>query len=89
MPDFTPDDLDISPSEFVDACNRRDITDLIDILIEEGHLPKERTRFSNTHSTPQGGIFNESLDILSENRLQLTLEEEDMINKLAERFKYL
>lgn len=84
MPDFTPDDLDISPSEFVYACSKREIAELIDELIEEGHLPEERTK---DHSTPQNVIFNESLDILSKNRLQLTLEEEDYIVNLAKKFK--
>ncbi len=87
MPDFTPDDLDISPSDFVYACNKREIAELIDELIEEGHLPKERTRFSESHSTPQGVIFNHSLDVLSQNRLQLTLEEEEYINNLAKRLQ--
>ncbi len=88
MPYFTTEaEIDIDPSEFVDSCSKGEITELIDYLIEEDHLPKERTRFSDIHSTPQGLIFNESLDVLSQNRLQLTLEEEEYINNIAKRLK--
>jgi len=36
-------DLDIEVYEFVRACSKRDIKELIKELVEEGHLPKENT----------------------------------------------
>jgi hypothetical protein len=37
MPDFSTE-IDIEPYEYVSACSKRDIDDLIESLIEDGHL---------------------------------------------------
>ena len=92
MPDFQVEDVDIDPSEFVYACNKREIKELIDTLIEENHIKPDAVINGKTQSTSGNvpdSIFKNNLDVLSANRLHLTIEEEDMINKLAERFKYL
>ena len=34
-------DIDIDVDEFLDACSRRDIKELIQALVENDHLPKE------------------------------------------------
>lgn len=92
MPDFQVEDLDISPDEFVYACNKREIKELIDTLVEENHISKNdvitgKTERSRANSSDI--IFDNNLDAISRNRLHLTIEEEEMINKLAERFKFL
>jgi hypothetical protein len=92
MPDFSVEDLDISPDEFVYACNKREIKELIDALVEENHISKNdvitgKTERSRANSSDI--IFDNNLDAISRNRLHLTIEEEEMINKLAERFKFL
>jgi CTP synthase (UTP-ammonia lyase) len=92
MPDFQVEDIDIDPSEFVYACNKTEIKELIDTLIEENHIKQDAVINSETQSTRTNVpncIFNDNLNVLSTNRLYLTIEEEEMINKLAERFKYL
>ena len=92
MPDFQVEDVDVSPDEFVYACNKREIKELIDTLIEENHIVKNdvvayRTQRSGPNALDI--IFDNNLDAISRNRLYLTLEEEEMINKLGERFRYL
>jgi hypothetical protein len=92
MPDFAVDDLDISPDEYVYACSKREIKELIDTLVEENHISKNdvitgKTERSRANSSDI--IFDNNLDAISRNRLYLSLEEEEMINKLAERFKFL
>ena len=92
MPDFQVEDVDIDPSEFVYACNKREIKELIDTLIEENHIKPDAVmtgKSQNTVGSIGDSIFNDNLRVLSNNRLYLTLDEEEMINKLAERFKYL
>ena len=92
MPDFQVEDLDISPDEFVYACNKREIKELIDTLVEENHISKnDVTAYRTQRSGPNSSdiIFDNNLDAISRNRLYLSLEEEEMINKLAQRFKYL
>jgi hypothetical protein len=37
MPDFSTE-IDIEPYEYISACSKRDIDDLIEGLIEDGHL---------------------------------------------------
>jgi hypothetical protein len=92
MPDFQVEDIDIDPSEFVYACNKREIKELIDTLIEENHIRQDAVINDETQITRANVpdcIFNDNLNVLSTNRLHLTIEEEDLINKLAERFRYL
>ncbi len=92
MPDFQVEDVDIDPSEFVYACNKREIKELIDTLIEENHIKEDAVitgKNQSTRANVPDCIFNDNLNVLSANRLRLTIEEEDMINKLAERFRYL
>lgn len=38
MADFYVDDLDISPSDFIDSCSKGEITELIEILKEGGYI---------------------------------------------------
>jgi dTDP-glucose pyrophosphorylase len=83
MPDFYIDDLDISPSEFVDACSDREITQLIEILIEDGYISNESILKSD--GTYSDTSYTKALVKLSESRLRLTNEEEEIIKKIAER----
>lgn len=94
MPDFTPDDIDITPGEFVDACRPREINELLDVLVEDGYITPERV----SKNGGQCGVrrpnindekFWESLDHLAKCRDLLTITEEQFINNLAERFKFL
>lgn len=92
MPDFSVDDLDISPDEYVYACSKREIKELIDTLVEENHISKNDVITGKTERSRANALdimFDNNLDAISRNRLYLSLEEEEMINKLAERFKFL
>jgi len=42
MPYFTPDDLDIDVDDFLSSCSSSEIQQVIDYLIEDGHLTPER-----------------------------------------------
>ncbi len=83
MPDFYVDDLDISPSDFVDACSKREINQLIEILVEDGYVDNESILKSNR--THDDEVYTKALIKLSESRLRLTNEEEEIIKKIAER----
>lgn len=91
MPDFSADDINIEPYEYVGACNSSEIKELIQELIDEGHIKRDAVVSKTGPSSPSIGdsMFEDSLNTLYSNRLQLTLEEEEVINKLAQRFKYL
>ncbi len=83
MPDFSVEDVEISPSEFVYACSKREIKDLIECLQEEDHIK------GNLHPNDGGNLLDDEwLKVchkLNDSRLQLTLEEEEIIKKIASR----
>jgi hypothetical protein len=83
MPDFYVDDLDISPSDFVDACSKREIAELIEILIEDGYVDNQS--ILKTNGTYDDESYTKALIKLSESRRRLTNEEEEIIKKIAER----
>lgn len=83
MPDFYVDDLDISPSDFVDACSKREINELIEILIEDGYVDNQSILTSNR--TYDDESYTKALVKLSESRLRLTNEEEEIIKQIASR----
>lgn len=92
MPEFSAE-VDIDPSEFIDSCTKREKDRLIEILIEDGYiLPDQDTKNSGTgvrRPNINDQKFWDSLDKLSKCRDLLSLEEENFINNLAEKFKHL
>lgn len=80
MPDFYVGDLDITPSEFVEACSQDELNELFEILTDDGVI-------KNKYSTNNvlDNFFCEALDILTVSRHRLTNEEEEMIIKIANR----
>lgn len=83
MPDFSIEDLDISPDEFINACSSREIDELIEILKEDGYISEEV--LIETEGTHDHIMFIKALIKLSESRLRLTNEEEEIIKKIANR----
>ncbi len=92
MPEFTTE-IDIDPSEFVDSCNQRELKRLVEILEEDGHIEPSQTNKSNGTGVRRPNIndqrFWESLDKLAKCRDLMTVEQEEYINNLAEKFKHL
>lgn len=87
MPNLTSE-IDIDPSEFVDACSRREITELIKYLVFEDHLPESVFEFKKTGEDNRGrGVieFIEKLDRLKEKYYSLSVEEEDSIEKIFKK----
>lgn len=86
MPDFQADEFYVSPSEFVDSCNSKEIKQLIECLMEDGHIDQNKgIQNPNVHDV----IFEESINQIKKSRDLLTLEEEDYINNISKRIKYL
>jgi hypothetical protein len=85
MPYFTPDDFRINPSEFVNSCSKQEIEELIEALLDDGHLAGNGLRKSTTQISLNEEIFLEALDKISDRYLNLTLENEELIIKIANR----
>ena len=92
MPEFTTE-IEINPSEFIDSCSNGELKRLVEILEEDGHIEPSQSSKSNNTGVHQPNfndlIFWDNLDKLAKCRDLLTIEEEDYINKLADKFKHL
>jgi hypothetical protein len=86
MPSFTPDDVDVDVDDFMYQCNNREIKEVIEYLIEEGHIEPQQVVGSNTSTSLLEYEFNEMLQKIQENRLRLTKEEDAILKKIADRF---
>ena len=86
MPYFTPDDVDVDVDAFMYQCNNREIKEVIEYLIEEGHIEPQQVVGSNTSTSLLEYEFNEMLQKIQENRLRLTKEEDALLKKIADRF---
>jgi len=87
MPEFETY-VDIDPSEFVSVCSESEIKELIECLVEDGYLKPTYYNVPNVPEDKQSlldKIWGETLDKLSNNRLMLTTEEEEIITKIANR----
>jgi len=86
MPEFYVEDIDIDPSEFVSACSKREIGELIDALAEDGYIANP----INSVPAEDKNLLDEEWDgvigkLAGRGRLRLTNEEEDIIRKIANR----
>jgi len=93
MPQFSIDDVDISPSEFLDACNSKEINQIIDSLVEDGHLESNQINNTSSYGVRSPNTNDErfwaSLEHLKKCRDLLSIHEENYINNMADRYKHL
>jgi hypothetical protein len=85
MPEFSSD-IDIEPSEFIDNCSKREIKELIEILVDDGHLPKSVLRKSNTSYSRLEEEFSDKLDELSKKYHSISSEDEEILNKIFKKY---
>ena len=86
MPYFYTDlDVKIDVDEFIEHCGSDEIEEMIEILTDEGHLKGLNAQPSKTMSIPEIH-FTEMMDKIYNNRLLLTTEEEEILNKISKRF---
>jgi hypothetical protein len=92
MPEFSTE-VDIDPSEFVDACSKRERDRLIEILEEDGYIQSSTETSSKNHGVRRPNVNDEiywnALNVLMKSRHLLTLDEEQLIIKISDKFKYL
>ena len=79
-------DINIDVDDFISACDSRDIKDLIEALVEDGHLPKSvlETEVNNVAGVAESE-FENALDNLRGKWNRLTTEEEEIIVKISKR----
>jgi hypothetical protein len=81
-------DLDIEVYEFVRACSKRDIKELIKELVDEGHLPKDlyfengEVKKEMSRKLSSEIDFEGKLDKLKTKYFSLNRDEEDFLEKI-------
>lgn len=86
MPSFYSDaEVDVDVNEFMDACSRREIEEVIDYLKETGHLSHLK---NDSNMSLNESEFEDNLSAISGNYVNVTKEEEEVISKIAKRFKF-
>lgn len=78
-------DLDISVEDFLDECDSSDIEDIIKRLNKEGYLTSLICLDDDNKSLIQIEM-EENLTKILNNRHNLTMEEEEIIKKIASKF---
>jgi hypothetical protein len=76
-------DIKVTPIEFIKECSKKEIKELIDELMSEGHLDDTDTVLS---SHPIADEFYTNISKIRQNRLSLTIEEDEILRKIASRF---
>lgn len=88
MPTFYEEaEFDIEVYEFMSELNSYEIKDVIEYLVDEGHISEDRTSPSNGNKTLNDLEWEETINALSgDTRLRLTATEEAIIKEIAKRF---
>ena len=86
MPSFYSDaEVDVDVNEFMDACSRREIEEVIDNLKKNGYLSHLN---NDSNMSLNESEFEDNLSAISGNYVNVTKEEEENISKIAKRFKF-
>lgn len=92
MPEFYVEEIDIEPYEFVRACSKSEIRDLIVELVEEEHLPKSVLQQMNTDKNGKRNIsileeeFLEKMDKLSKRFHSISREDEETLETIFKKY---
>jgi hypothetical protein len=86
MPDFTTE-IDIDPYDYVSECSKREIRELIEVLIEDGHL--SQTALPLVKSKDRNLLDDEWDEVvlrLQSSRLVMSDEDEQMIREISKKY---
>ena len=92
MPEFYVEEIDIEPYEFVRACSKSEIRELIIELVEEEHLPKSVLQQMNTDKNGKRNIsileeeFLEKMDKLSKRFHCISKEDEETLETIFKKY---
>lgn len=87
MPEFTTE-IDIEPSEYIDSCSKSEIKELIEMLVEDGHIPKSslsQSEHSKSYSKLQQE-FTLKLEQLSNKYHSISVEDEEKLEQIFKRY---
>lgn len=85
MPEFDTY-VDVDVDEFVSACSKREIKELIDVLVEEGHINPSAVEGNDKSIGVLESIFIEKMDGLKEKYYRLSREDENILEELFKKY---
>jgi hypothetical protein len=85
MPRFYAEDMDIDVDEFLESCSSSEIDEVIDYLIDMGHIKPSQREDYEVLSLPERE-FEDTLNKLHGKYRSLTKAEEEIIAAIAKRF---
>ena len=88
MPDFSTE-IDIYVDEFWNECSRSEKNELIDLLVEEGHVIRVHNSSLDDEKQKPSLMeieWDETMDKLSQLRLRITRDEEEIIKALVKKY---
>lgn len=87
MPYFNYDgSVDIDVDDFLSACNRFEIEEIIDALEDDGYIKSSQRAVNNPKVSASEQIFEEALNKLHGKWNQLSKSEEEIILTITKRF---
>ena len=86
MPDFSAE-IDIDAWDYISACSNREVKELIEALVEDGHLDSfnGQVKPSNIHNSILDDEWSETLNKLRDSRHLMSSEDEQRIIDVAKR----
>jgi hypothetical protein len=85
MPEFETY-VDVDVDEFVSACSKREIKELIVALIDEGHISPSSSEDNNKNIGVLESHFIEQMDGLKEKYYRLSQEDEKTLEDLFKKY---
>lgn len=85
MPEFETY-IDIDPDEFIDNCSKREIQELIESLVDSGHISRTAISTPDDKKSVLDLEWDEIMDKLIKNRVMLSNDEEEIIRNISKRF---
>ena len=85
MPEFETY-VDVDVDDFISACSKREIKELIEILIEDGHISKSSIITANTNVGVLESDFLEKMGKLQEKYYRLSQEDEKTLEDLFKKY---
>lgn len=91
MPDFSVDDIDIQPYEYLNACGPKDIEELIEELVDGGYLPKSVLNLHKKGKADDGlgrlqSEFSDKLQKLTNSYYSLSKEDEEVLETIFKKY---
>lgn len=85
MPEFDTY-VDVDADEFVSACNKREIKELIEVLIENGHISPSASTESDKNVGVLESDFIEKIEKLKQKYYRLSREDENILEELFKKY---